>query len=516
MRLGWVIACLGALVPIVGAGTACTPKPPPGFAGTNDNLDSWTFPLIGPLENSLLFVPVSVNDKGPFLFALDPDATVSVVDEDVVKEGRLRVDAGKGPRLVDESGTPQPRFFAEVLSYEIGPLVVQGAKPTLVVKAHTFDFAGRRVYGVLGHDVLLDTLALSFDRDAGTATLTVLDRFKAPDGATAFKYTGADNKTEHPEADKAEDRRVRPLPRKLIKAVIAGQEVTMHVDLGGVPNLVREPLWSKLGLQAVEHKGGVIDEVGSTRETTQSATAPVLLGTVANEKSLFVPYIDKRWPDAELDGVLGLDFFKPFDVAVNWDTKTFYLAPRKDALAFTKQRMSRWNDTAGIAKCEHPGCVTVRLIDPLANKSGSAPASIKLPEPTPAPDAPMRAPDKAADPGQAPTGPTPTPADGDKPADDNDKPGDDKSADGKPGHPGLVLSVLRDPVIGGMDFEVVLAAVGKPSMPWLIVNLSSNVDRVMAHLSAEWLGVTLQVIDISPYPRRCPGGGSCIDKLSSN
>src|SRR5262249_56526411 len=102
---------------------------------------------------------------------------------------------GNGPRFVDETGTAVPRFFAEVLSYEIGPLVVQGAKPTAVVKAHTFDFAGRRIYGVIGHDVLLDTLALSFDRDLGTATLTVLDTFKHPEGGVDVKFTPDDDKT---------------------------------------------------------------------------------------------------------------------------------------------------------------------------------------------------------------------------------------------------------------------------------------------------------------------------------
>src|SRR5206468_2766202 len=127
----------------------------------------------------------------------------------------------------------------------------------------------------------------------------------------------------------------------------------------------------------------------------------------------------------------------------------------------------------GIAKCEHSGCVVVKLIDPLAGKTPATPAPM-----APPPDAPD-APDVA-----------------------------------KPSHPGVVISVSRDGVIGGIDFEVVLAAVGKPQLPWLVINIPSNVDRVMGHLSSDWLDTTLTVIDISPYPRRCPGGGSCIDKIS--
>jgi hypothetical protein len=469
MRRGWVVgACLGVA-------TSCTPKPPAGFATTGDNLDSWTFPLVGPLENSLLFVPVSVNDKGPFLFALDPDAAVSVIDEEVVKEGRIRTDGGNGPKFVDENGATVPRFFAEVVSYEIGPLVVQGAKPTAVVKAHTFDFAGRRVYGVIGHDILLDTLALSFDRDLGIATLTVLDTFKHPDGVDV-KFTLDDDKT----AIKPGENRVKPMPRRIAKAIINGQEMSMHLDVGGVPNQLRESLWAKAGLEATERKGAVIDETGTSHDTTQVGTVAVLLDTAANEHALFVPYADKRWPDGEVEGTLGLDFFKPFKVAIDPTKHMFYLSPRGDAVAVTKQRIARWNDTGGLAKCEHPGCVVVKLIDPLAGKTPATPT----PTPAPPPDA------------------SPPEAKADVP---------DAS---KPAHPGVVISVSRDPVIGGTDFEVVLAVIGKPQLPWLVINMPSNVDRVMGHLPSEWLDTTPTVIDISPYPRRCAGGGSCIDKFS--
>ena len=477
----WRGLVVGALI----AGTTtCTSGPPPGYSG--GAADSWTFPLVGPLEGGLLLVPVTVNDKGPFLFALDPDAVLSVMDEEVIKEARMRTDRGDGPRMVDESDTSQIRFFAEALSYEIGPLVVQGAKPTLVVKSHTYDVAGRRVYGLIGHDILVDSLAFSFDRDLGLATLTVQDNFKPPHGATEVHYTLLPNRMVN---------RARPLSRRVTKVLVNGQLFTMHLDLGGTVNMLRESLWPKADLTATDREGSVIDEIGSVRATTKVATTNVSLGGETNDHALFVTYVDKRWDDEELDGTLALDFFKPYRVSVSWDKQTFYLAPRQDTESAAKQRLGRWSDFGGIAKCEHVGCVTVKLIDPLASKA-----------PTPA--HPVPAPAPAAGSGSDAGSGSGSDAGSDTPA----PPTPEGEVD--PKHPGLVLSVVRDPVIGGMEFEVVLAAANNKKLPWLVVNMPGSTDRVLAHLSPEWVGATLTVIDDSPYPRKCTGGGSCIDQIT--
>ena len=75
---------------------SCTPtrRAPSGFSPG----DSWTIPLVGPLEDGLLLVPAWIDDKGPFLFALDPDANVSIVDTDAVKAAGART--GDGPDLL--------------------------------------------------------------------------------------------------------------------------------------------------------------------------------------------------------------------------------------------------------------------------------------------------------------------------------------------------------------------------------------------------------------------------------
>jgi len=62
--------------------------------------DHWTFPLVGPLEDGLLITPATVKGKGPYLFLIDPDANLSVIDQQVVDEAELL--KGTGPsRIAD-------------------------------------------------------------------------------------------------------------------------------------------------------------------------------------------------------------------------------------------------------------------------------------------------------------------------------------------------------------------------------------------------------------------------------
>ena len=60
--------------------TGCSVGAPPGFSSG----DRWAFPLVGPLEDGLLITPATVHGHGPYLFAIDPDATVSAVDKNIV------------------------------------------------------------------------------------------------------------------------------------------------------------------------------------------------------------------------------------------------------------------------------------------------------------------------------------------------------------------------------------------------------------------------------------------------
>jgi hypothetical protein len=421
---------------------SCTSGPPPGFVGGTGN--HWSFPLVGSLEDDLLITPVTIDGRGPFLFALDPDANVSIVDEQLVKEVGLRT--RKGPHRLDETDTQHPRFYAEVLALEIGNLIVE-RRDAMIVKTGTFDAIGRRIHGVLGKDVLADSLVFGFDREQGLAYLTTVKAFKPPPDAIPVKYQLVRSMIQNAE--------VVPLGRRLANAMIGGEQFSMHLDLGAQASQLRASAWERAKLVPREGTTSVIDEVGTRRGVAKLGVAEaVTLGGASAAKVAFVPYDDKRWSDQELDGTLGLDFFRAYSVWINWDAKTYYLAKRRPVAPAT--RADRW-DVGALGKCKQLGCVSARLVDPLAGK----------------------------------------PADPTKP------------------HPGVVLAVTREDQAGGMELEVVLEATGRPELPRLVVNMGPTADRVMQHLKSEWVGVTLTVVDASPFPRACPGTvAGCVDLLA--
>jgi len=203
-----------------------------------------------------------------------------------------------------------------------------------------------------------------------------------------------------------------------------------------------------------EVQAAVIDEVGSIRRISKaSEPIAVSVGEASSERVVFVPYGDKRWDERDIAGTLGLGFFGPYDVWLHFDAKTVYAVKR--TAATLAMRVARW-ETGPIQKCSNPGCLTVRLVDPLAGK-------------------PVE--------------------------------------EGKP-HPGVVLSLTRDEQAGGMGLEVVLEPQGRPELPMLIANLPPHVDRLIDQLDPKFVGVTLAVVDASPFPRDCPGKNGCVDKLA--
>jgi hypothetical protein len=429
-----------ALLAIVAS--ACTSGAPPGFSSAVGGGDRWSFPLVGPLENGLLVTPVTVGQYGPYLFAVDPDATISVVDGELVKETQLRT--FNGPHRLDEADTQQARIYAEIVGFEMGTLIIERLD-VIIVKAHTYDFAGRRIHGVIGKDVLADSLVFGVDREQGLGHLLTRASFKPPPGI-AISYQEVKSQIKNAQ--------VPPTPRRLAKATINDQAFTVHLDLGATASQLRESAWERAKLVPREVTAGAIDEVGTLRRVKQvSEPAPVMLGAAENPRVVFLPYGDQRWPEQDLDGTLGLGFFSPYTVWHDWTGRTYHLTPR--AVSQVARRISRW-DTGPLAKCKDNGCITFRVVDPLAGKP---------PE------------------------------------------------EGKP-HPGVVLSITRDERAGGSDLEIILEAKDKPELPRLIVNLPAHLDRVIDQLPAEFVGTTLHVIDASPFPRQCPAKVACVDKLA--
>src|SRR5690606_4351057 len=153
----------------------------------------------------------------------------------------------------------------------------------------------------------------------------------------------------------------------------------------------------------------VVDEIATPREVTRgSEVAPVTLGAVAGAAA-FVPYADKRWEPEDVAGTLGLGFFAGHAVWASWHGRSLHLVGRRPIDPAI--RIARW-DSAVLAKCPNLGCIGFRIVDPLGGKAPEA---------------------------------------------------------GKP-HPGLVLSITRDEIAGGMGLEVVLEVAGDPAQPYQIVN----------------------------------------------
>lgn len=434
------IACAALLL------AACPSKGPSGFSGGVE--DRWSFPLVGPLEDGLLVTPVMIGSVGPFLFALDPDAPVSAVDGEVVKRAGLRV--GNGVPRIDESGAPQPRVYAEMVGVEVGTLIIERRR-SIVVKPNTFDTAGRRIHGVLGHDVLAEGVVFGFDRDAGIATLVDATSFKPPANAIPIPY-------------QLVPKDVPAVARRVARTTINGEPFELHLDLGATASQLRDTAWERAKLGTRELSATLVDEVGTPRRIAKvSEPATVTLAGAAGAPAassglvVFVPYADQRWAEHELAGTLGLGFFARHDVWVSFGTKTLYVAPR-EAVPLTT-RVARW-ETGALGSCKTPGCVAVRVIDPLANK-------------------PLE--------------------------------------EGKP-HPGVILSLTREERAGGMPLEVVLEPRGKPELPLVIANLPAHVDRLIDQLPPAFVGVTLEVVDVGPYPRSCPPRleNGCVDKLARN
>jgi hypothetical protein len=419
---------------------ACTSGAPPGFTGGTG--DRWSFPLVGPLEGSLLITPVTIGTHGPYLFLIDPDAPISIIDAELVKAAELRPISG--PERLDETDTQRPRAYAELLGLEVGTLIVE-RREVMVVPRHTYDVAGRRIHGVLGRDVLADSLAFGFDRDRGLGHLVAEKSFRPPAGATAISFTLL-----QPRIGNA---KVLPVPRRLVSASINGEAFPLHIDLGAVPSQLREGLWERAKLVPREVRAAVIDEVATPRLVTRtSEPAPVTLGPITGTAA-FLPYADKRWEEQDIAGTLGLGFFAGHAVWASWHTRALHVVSRGPVPA--KERIARW-DSAVLARCKQPGCIGLRVVDPLAGKA---------------------------------------------------------PPEGKP-HPGLVLSITREELAGGMDLEITVEAAGDAKLPALIVNLPPHVDRLIHQLKPEFLGKPLEVVDASPFPRQCPGGGSCVDQIA--
>ena len=340
---------------LVAAG--CSVGVPPGFPSGN----SFTFPLVGPLENGALVAPVTIDGHGPYLFAIDPDSLISAVDTEVVHDTHPW--RGQGPRRVDETYTSRPGYYAELLNVKVGSLVIERTSG-MIFAAGTFDVDGRHISGILGRDVLAESLVFGFDRDQGLATLSTVQAFTPPSDALAIRYEQTRGTSTQPRTIPQREfgRDLIPwTPRRVARAEIGGHEFMMHLDLGSSISQLDQSKWARAGLAPVAVHLRLTDEVGIARNVTAAGLASnVRVGEVTGADITFAPYIDERFPLQGVDGALGLDFFRRYTVFAKWDNHTYYLKQRGDLAATTTARLGRWG--AALPACPHVGCVTVEVI----------------------------------------------------------------------------------------------------------------------------------------------------------
>lgn len=329
---------------------ACSVGAPPGFS-VPSGTEAWALPLVGPLENGILVTPVMVGGRGPYLFAIDPDSAISAVDLQIVRDGDLW--HGQGPRRVDESDTTRPRVYAELLDVQVGPIQIDRVN-AMVFPVGGYDTEGRRINGILGRDVLADSLVFGFDRDHGVALLSTVRGFRAPPGAVAVPYTLTN--------ERLDARKVPAEQRRIASTQIDGASFAMHLDLGAVQSQLAEPRWAAARLAPVAVRLRLPDEAGSARRVSRVGIASrVALRGATSSEVTFAPYVDERFPFMRIDGTLGLDFFRRFSVFASWDNHTYYLARRSDMMATARARMARWG--SALPSCPNPGCVTAEVID---------------------------------------------------------------------------------------------------------------------------------------------------------
>jgi hypothetical protein len=485
-----------ALTLIVLASTGCAVGAPPGFS----NGESWSFPLVAPLEDDVLLVPVLIEGmEKPVVFMIDPDSAASSIDGAL--QQKLKPYARQVPHEVNERDRRVPVYMAEITKIRLGELEVRN----LMMRIHrpgTFWAGGREVRGIIGRDILADSLLFYADRDRGIGILATQGSLSPPPKATEVHYRNYYH-------------------RRLAKVKINRRDYTMHLDLGARTTMLWGTKIRTAALPKLNVRAEMQDEYGTTwQETSGGLAAMVEVDNARVDALVVLPYGDLRVDQTYLDGALGQNFFSRFNVMVNWHEKTFWLKPRSgDAVGTAADRLTRWGSL--FAGCPRPACVTIELVrgdaaQPAAT-GNAAPAAG-----TPAASGQPAAGAAPAASGQPAAGAAPA-ASGQPAADAQPGPGPGEPPPGAqpaapappPGTPPLrEIRIAREPRAAAATYEVLLEAVsasGEPlGLPRLRATLKAGVATLVERdLAPDYAAAaTFIVLDASPFPRACePGGG---------
>jgi hypothetical protein len=325
---------------------------------------SWTLPMLRPLENREVIVPVFINGQGPYEFMLDPLSPVTVLDRGVAQA--LGLYSRGYVRMLTQRDTTQPRMMYEMMSLRAGDLTISNmavaSAPSGALRA-----GDRPIHGIMGADLLSRTIVIDVDRDAGVVRLSLTGTKEFPADAVELPVglhrgilrIGA---------------AVNGAPAGELIVTLARQTTSLHPDR-------IESLGLTLG-PGVEH---VVDETGDEsrvegRVADQSMT---IGGSVQVAGVDLIPYLDRRGRhDVDYDGVVGQNVWSRFRTIVDHDHKRVYLAPRDGALVpGARRRIDRWNEA--FANCAATACATLdydptaRLLT-LRRDAGAPPVSYQV------------------------------------------------------------------------------------------------------------------------------------------
>jgi hypothetical protein len=332
-RLGAVVATLLA------ASAACAAVPPMFYQGS---ARTWTLPIVGPLENADLVVPVTIDGKGPYLFAVDPDTPLSKIDSRVAEELGLYRSPGEYARLLGADGISRPHPIFEIRTMHVGlDLSLRGFR-AIGTEPGMLWFNGRRVAGVLGSNLFTRTIVMDIDRDAGLVRLALTGHERPPALGRAVKTRMS-------------------YYAMFVPVTIEGKALELQLHLG-----TRFcALWPRIAERVGAPFGRDVEKL---RQLT--ASVPILFGPRPIAMSLapgveahvaFTSLYDKLTSEVRLDGVLGHNFLARFRVLVDRDDGQLWFAPRDADLRWrAADRFARWGDA--FAACAATGCVETVLV----------------------------------------------------------------------------------------------------------------------------------------------------------
>ena len=303
------------------AGMCSCAAAPPLWYDTGDAV-SWEIPLVAPLDGAPLIVPATIHGKGPYLFALEPDQPVSIIDRGVAQRLQLFSRNDSWIRLRTRDDQYVRRRPYEVLDFKAGELSVRNVL-MYSARAGTLRFRDVPLAGVLGADLLSRTIVIDVDRDRGVVRLTLTGHQLNP--ARAHRVAGRVHRSGIP-------------VRKVVVPVTienarGKSDFELAVDLGAQSTSI----WTK---------------------HLPDQRARLDVGGARVDGVALAPFADRRVEQDDIDGLLGQDVLARYRVVVDQDKRVLWLGPRSpDLVAQTADRLSRWGDA--FARCRRVGCVEI-------------------------------------------------------------------------------------------------------------------------------------------------------------